>query len=116
MLFLFRSKATRHEKAGKKLTFHVASMARRQIVGPRSQHWQLEWDSNLRPSGCKAPNLPLSLHAPTLHNQLVKHPVSPTYRYTQLRYDEMQYCVKYFKCTMIKYIKYIRTDHLSWCI
>ena len=26
--------------------------------------WQLEWDSNLRFSGRKVPNLPLSHHAP----------------------------------------------------
>src|SRR6218665_1147396 len=26
--------------------------------------WQLEWDLSLRPSGLKAPNLPLSHHAP----------------------------------------------------
>ena len=26
---------------------------------PKVLTWQLEWDSNLRPSGCKAPNLPL---------------------------------------------------------
>ena len=28
--------------------------------------WWLEWDLNLRPSGCKTPNLPLSHHAPHL--------------------------------------------------
>ena len=28
--------------------------------------WWLEWDSSLRPSGCKAPNLPLSHHAPLM--------------------------------------------------
>src|SRR6218665_3609023 len=31
--------------------------------------WQIEWDSNLRPSRCKAPYLPLSHHTPmTLSN------------------------------------------------
>src|SRR6218665_72723 len=32
---------------------------------PKVHTWRLlEWDSNLRPSGRKAPNLPLSHHAP----------------------------------------------------
>src|SRR6218665_2983413 len=30
---------------------------------PEVTTWRLEWDSNLRPSRCKAPNLPLSHHA-----------------------------------------------------
>src|SRR6218665_1724509 len=33
---------------------------------PKVCTWQLEWDSNLRPSGRKAPNLPLSHHAPRI--------------------------------------------------
>src|SRR6218665_440773 len=33
---------------------------------PKVHTWWLEWDSNLRTSGCKAPNLPLSHHAPQL--------------------------------------------------
>ena len=31
---------------------------------PKIPMWQVKWDSNLRPSGHKAPNLPLSHHAP----------------------------------------------------
>ena len=31
---------------------------------PKVPTWWLEWDSNLRPSGRKAPNLPLSHHVP----------------------------------------------------
>ena len=32
---------------------------------PKVPTWRVEWDSNLRPSGRKAPNLPLSHHAPS---------------------------------------------------
>src|SRR6218665_1837856 len=32
----------------------------------------MEWDSNLRPSGCKALNLPLSHHAPTTGPPLLR--------------------------------------------
>jgi len=31
---------------------------------PRVPTWWVDWDSNLQPSGCKAPKLPLSHHAP----------------------------------------------------
>ena len=31
---------------------------------PKVPTWRLEWDSNLQPSGWKAPNLPLSHHTP----------------------------------------------------
>src|SRR6218665_163261 len=31
---------------------------------PKVATWELEWDSKLRPSGRKAPNLPLSHHTP----------------------------------------------------
>src|SRR6218665_2460931 len=34
---------------------------------PKVPTWRLQWDSNLRPSGRKAPNLPLSHHAPHCH-------------------------------------------------
>ena len=33
---------------------------------PKVPMWRLEWDSNLRPSGHKASNLPLSHHAPLM--------------------------------------------------
>src|SRR6218665_1063702 len=32
--------------------------------------WRLEWDSNLRPSGRKAPNLPMNHHTP--HSLLLR--------------------------------------------
>ena len=34
---------------------------------PKVPTWWLEWDSNLQHSGRKAPNLPLSHHAPLIH-------------------------------------------------
>src|SRR6218665_4016415 len=41
----------------------------RQSDLPKVPTWQLDWDSNLRPSGRKAPNLPLSNHCPC--NELI---------------------------------------------
>ena len=38
---------------------------------PKVPMWRLEWDLNLRPSGCKAPNLPLSHHAHAFNNPLM---------------------------------------------
>src|SRR6218665_1118698 len=43
---------------------------------PKVPTWRLEWDSNLGSSGCNAPNLPLSHHAPTYSrkmNRSLKH-------------------------------------------
>src|SRR6218665_635801 len=37
---------------------------------PKVLTWWLEWDSNLRPSGRRAPNLPLSHHASQVHVDL----------------------------------------------
>ena len=47
------------------------------LIRSRSYHakvpsWQLEWDLNLRPSGRKASNLPLSHHAPYLVAMLLE--------------------------------------------
>src|SRR6218665_2012535 len=38
---------------------------------PKVPAWRLELDLNLRPSGRKAPNLPLNYHAPQLISALV---------------------------------------------
>src|SRR6218665_1169795 len=44
--------------------------------------WRIEWDSNPRPSGRKAPNLPLSHHAHDMHAYTHAH--TPTHTYTHL--------------------------------
>ena len=40
---------------------------------PKVPTWRLQWDSNLRPSGRKAPNLPLSHHNMMLVYSLTRH-------------------------------------------
>src|SRR6218665_674912 len=67
--------------------------------------WRLEWDLNLRPSGRKAPNLPLSHHANTKdvedrllndrlflkHQQLLGIAACPTRsRYRQLKHKNLR--------------------------
>ena len=46
----------------------VSQLTRQNATGmkdlPKFPMWQLEWDSNLRPSACKTLNLPLSHNAP----------------------------------------------------
>jgi len=45
-------------------TSSSAAMGEGLAQGPYVTTWWLEWDFNLRVSGCKASNLPLSHHAP----------------------------------------------------
>src|SRR6218665_95609 len=50
----------------------VTELTRRSVAGknlPKVPTWWLKWDSNVRPSGHKAPDLPLSHRAPQLSNR-----------------------------------------------
>ena len=65
---------------------------------PKVPTWRLEWDSNLPPSKCKAPKLPLSHHAPFV----VAHYIAP-FLVCQIHLTEMLssaiYCVSDFRST-----------------
>ena len=57
---------------------------------PKLPTWRLEWDSNLRPSGRKAPNLPLSQHLILLSTHDQTYPLRfETY---PLRFNETSLC------------------------
>src|SRR6218665_952647 len=47
---------------------------------PKVPTWWLEWDSNLRPSGRKALNLPLSNHTPKLCSHCIPYIVFPSHK------------------------------------
>src|SRR5688572_30314853 len=53
--------------ADTELEFHAEAHEQLRVKDlPRVPTWRLEVDSNLQPSGCKAPNIPLHHRTPTL--------------------------------------------------
>src|SRR6218665_372102 len=66
---------------------------------PKVPTWRLEWDSNLRPFGRKAPNLPLSNHTPFIQLPLQ----ISTWRHSQCKFSKReQFCDNFTSSSQIQ--------------